>query len=117
GHRLQRQERFTRLIHRFDRGLVTSRRLDGSKLTARVQDPPHSVSYRFAGDGANESLLLRGITDASGVGVAGVAVYVGADHNVVASGGEIETRIGAQRRVVVARSVGNKSGSSAGGVI
>src|SRR5439155_24411193 len=89
GNWFERQDSFAGSIHRLDVILVACRRLNGAKLTTRVNDYTYTAGNSLIVDAANEGLLLSCIADTGDAGIGGSAENAGTDNDVVAAGGEI----------------------------
>ena len=98
GHRLERENRFASLVHRFDLLLEPRRGSSNTELTGGVYYYGASC-YRHAKDAGDKGAVLSSLLTDPNLGRFTRHTYI-ADINVVAARREIRASIGAQRDVI-----------------
>ena len=59
GNRLQRENRFARLVHRLDLFLETLGGNDRAEVSIRIDNYPYASGHRDSADAGNKSVALR----------------------------------------------------------
>ena len=91
GHRLKREDRFARLVHRLDLVLETRRGSGRAEVTVGIHDDRYASGNGCPADAGDKGGRLRSLrADADGVGLASNARV--ADIDIVIARGEIDRR-------------------------
>ena len=100
GHRLEREDRFARLVHRLDLVLVAGRGGEGTQVTVSVDHHAYTARHRFSADPCDIGRLLSAHgADPDRVGLRRHSHIANLD--VIAPRRQIQSRGGSKGQVAV----------------